>query len=206
MLSTYTHTPGHCYIIFVWILRFFILILYLMSASNENDSSSFDLLQAAQANDVKRIEHYFACADMDEIPSQIDMMDPDGVRPIMYASFYGNLMFVQQLIRAGADINCVEKRKWTPLMYAVRYGRLDVTQELVMNSANLELANDDGHTALMIAAKYGQIDILNFLINHGAKLDHRDKDGLSAIDLAQEKGYKIIVETLKNRFEEWDKA
>jgi ankyrin repeat protein len=75
-----------------------------------------------------------------------------------------------------------------------------------MNSANLELANDDGHTALMIAAKYGQIDILNFLINHGAKLDHRDKDGLSAIDLAQEKGYKIIVETLKNRFEEWDKA
>jgi ankyrin repeat protein len=177
-----------------------------MSDKNENEATSINLLHAAQANDIKSIEHYFASAEVDEMPSQIDMMDPDGVRPIMYASFYGNLMFVQQLIRAGADINCVEKRKWTPLMYAVRYGRLDVTQELVMNSAKLELTNDDGHTALMIAAKYGQIDILNFLINHGAKLDHRDRDGLSAIDLAQEKGYKIIVETLKDRLEEWDKA
>ena len=177
-----------------------------MSDRNENEASSFNLLSAAQANDVKSIEHYFASADIDEIHSQIDIRDPDGVRPIMYASFYGNLMFVQQLIRAGADINCTEKRQWTPLMYAVRYGRLDVTQELVMNGARLELANDDGHTALMIAAKYGQIDILNFLINHGAELHHKDTEGLSAMDLAREKGYKIIVETLKNRIEEGNES
>ena len=71
-----------------------------------------------------------------------------------------------------------------------------------MNGANLELVNDDGHTALMIAAKYGQIDILNFLMNHGADLHHKDTEGLSAMDLARDKGYKIIVETLKNRIEE----
>jgi ankyrin repeat protein len=173
-----------------------------MSETSPKEAGARNLLLAAQANDIKAIETYFRSLDGDGDRSQVNLSDPDGVRPIMYASFYGNLMFVQQLIAHGADVNCTEKRQWTPLMYAVRYGRLDVTQELVINGAELETVNDDGHTALMIAAKYGQIDILNFLINRGASLDKRGNDGASAMDLARDKGYKIIVETLKDKMNE----
>ena len=172
-----------------------------MAKPKKNKISDIDLLAAAQANDMKTIESFFEAVDQTGKQVQVNVSDPDGVTPIMYASFYGNLMFVQQLILAGAEVNCIEKRKWTPLMYAVRYGRFDVTQELVLSAADLEMANDEGHTALMLAAKYGQIDILNFLIKHGANINKKDKQGNTALQLAGEKGYKIVVETLKNQLQ-----
>jgi ankyrin repeat protein len=191
---------------FIWIFLFFILLYWTMTGKNENNAADINLLLAAQANDVKTIDLFFKQVDEADQAAQVNIADPDGVRPIMYASFYGNIMFVQQLIQAGAEVNCVEKRGWTPLMYAVRYGRLDVTQELVMCDAELEMQNDEGHTALMIAAKYGQIDILNFLMNHGADPDQKDSEGFTAMQLAQDKGYKIIVETLKDKMSEREKG
>jgi len=187
---------------FIWIFLFFILLYNQMSKKDNAKDPEINLLLIAQANDVKNIDRFFKQDDENEIKNQVNSSDPDGVRPIMYASFYGNLMFVQLLIQAGAEVNCIEKRKWTPLMYAVRYGRLDVTRELVLNHAKLEMKNDEGHTALMIAAKYGQIDILNFIMNHGADPDQKDHEGHTAMQLAQDKGYKIIVETLKERMNE----
>jgi ankyrin repeat protein len=185
-----------------WIFSNLIIFLTSMSEKKQKETAPVSLLQAAQANDMKTIESFFLDASDRELRAQVNCSDADGVMPIMYASFYGNLMFVQQLIQAGAEVNCREKREWTPLMYAVRYGRLDVTQELVLHSASLEMANDEGHTALMLAAKYGQIDILNFLIKEGADITKTDSSGKSVLQLAEEKGYKIIVETLKNKLEE----
>jgi ankyrin repeat protein len=69
--------------------------------------------------------------------------------PLHRAVAAGNVPLVQQLLRAGADVNHPTMYGVTPIALAVMEGSRAVVEALLHAGANPDTANDDGETVLM---------------------------------------------------------
>lgn len=88
--------------------------------------------------------------DANTIQNIINKKDRVGYTPLHYASMYGYLDIVHELIQSGACVN--QRHDWgsTPLHIAVRQGHLDIVKELI-GYADLSIKNCDGDTALDVS-------------------------------------------------------
>lgn len=118
--------------------------------------------------------------------------------------FYGyrqkipNILLIEPLVRAGADVNAVakpgnpalvrgldeslEELFDTPLIQAARRGDLKSLEVLLEAGAKIDTTNDVGHTALIVAVKERHYQVAEVLLGFGANLTIRDKSSKSALD------------------------
>lgn len=91
------------------------------------------------------------------------------VNPMFAAVNNNNTTSIEMLIKAGADINCLDSEGYTPLMFAAQEGYLASVEYLISQGAKIDLENNDGHTALSIAAQNNFNDIVEFIIQNNPK-------------------------------------
>ena len=60
----------------------------------------------------------------------------------------------------GADIECLDKDKYTPLLIAARRGHTTVVKLLLERGAKLRVRNTQDRTAIFLAAQENSIDTL----------------------------------------------
>ncbi len=110
--------------------------------------------------------------------------ETDGWTPAHDAARNGKLDCLQQLNRAGANIERASSSGTRPLHYAVQYGQSKAVDWMLMKGCNVDGANSTGWSPLHFATRYGRKEVVNLLLARGACPALLDKTGRSCEDLA----------------------
>ncbi|KAF2033016.1 ankyrin [Setomelanomma holmii] len=94
-----------------------------------------------------------------------------------WASSNGHPRLVANLIKAGADINAVDKALWTPLFWAVVRGHTSVVRLLLERGSTPFDSDYTGFTAVHWAVLAGDSDMTSLLLESGKILDRHHRRG-----------------------------
>lgn len=156
---------------------------------------------AARAGDTNMVKMLLKDGDYDI--NALGDTTGGGSTPLMLACINDHREIVNLLIKAGADVNIVNKAGWTALHYAARsshFENFQIAKALIENGADLNvLANVDDvgkWTPLILAARNGNERIAEALIEKGADLNVADKHGWTALHYASRDNRVRIVKAL----------
>ncbi|GBG33318.1 Ankyrin repeat domain-containing protein 50 [Hondaea fermentalgiana] len=119
--------------------------------------------------------------------ADVNLLDNEGETALTYASKIGNVLVVDQLVQAGANIDHQpQDGGWSALMHACFYIRsksqcLKVIETLLNAGANPNLQGQSGVSALIIACQFKQKKAADLLIQKGANLDLTTKKKFTAL-------------------------
>ncbi len=122
--------------------------------------------------------------------------------PIHSAAYYGNLVVLEQHIKAGTDVNLelINSGNITPLFYATERGHLKAVELLLNNGAEIDHKDSHNRTPLFNAINYKRLDIVNLLIDKGADLNISSNYGytplLHAVGQSSTQSITPIIETI----------
>src|SRR5262245_48340516 len=122
-------------------------------------------------------------------------------RALIRAAVDGDISGIDELLRAGANVNCtidVNGVASSPLIRAARGGQLDAVRLLLDRGADPNLALLDG-SALILAAAEGHVDIVSLLLDRGASIDQTATFGDNALHRASANGRLEVVKLLVAR-------
>lgn len=107
--------------------------------------------------------------------------DPNGTdnadEPLHDASYAGNAVEVERLLKDGYDVNVTDAAGATPLHYAASGGHDEIVEILLRSSANVHAQDRLGYTPLHLAYFNAHIRVIDCLVKHGA-----DTSILAALD------------------------
>jgi ankyrin repeat protein len=89
--------------------------------------------------------------------ANVNLKDNMGMTPLMQAADDGDLLIVEILAAAGADIN-------SALMFAAENGHIDVVKFLLSKGADRNMKCASGYTAADLSKEKNHEDIYNYLI------------------------------------------
>ncbi len=92
----------------------------------------------------------------------------------------GQIVLIDELLRAGVDVNASNRSGGTPLMTAVMFRSTAVVRQLLAGGARINAQDDRGQTALMDAARTYNREMAELLIDAGADVTIRDDHGRNA--------------------------
>jgi ankyrin repeat protein len=95
--------------------------------------------------------------------------DLRGNTPLLLAVASGDSQILQELIKAGADVNAADTQGTTPLIEAVLTGQHDMFAPLMRAGANPLIADKKGQTAMMHAFSERDMTAVNLLSNEQAR-------------------------------------
>ena len=101
----------------------------------------------------------------------------------------GDVATVRQMLRAGADVDALDRHGQTALMRAAHRGSRAMVEALVAAGADLDVTAKYNLSALMLAITAGHVEVARVLARAGANLDIRGRGapgfaGKTAHDLA----------------------
>ncbi|ESN94117.1 hypothetical protein HELRODRAFT_193840 [Helobdella robusta] len=119
------------------------------------------------------------------------------------AVVHGHAGVLHTLLRAGCDINMLDKNQWSMVHCAAYHGRLGCLQLLVRWGGSVEEVDGMGNTAAHLAATSGHLSCLKFIMGeHKSKwnncLKDRNNNGETALMLAHQYNKQHVVEYIKN--------
>ncbi len=105
----------------------------------------------------------------------------------------GDVLALETLLQAGADVDARDRYGQTALMLAAHHGHLVAVEALLRRGANLNVTAKFGLSALMLAIIAGHEEIARTLVRAGADLELRGTGApgfhdKAAYDLARERG------------------
>ena len=147
--------------------------LFVMPASAQTGPSAAEIAQykglheAAQKGDVAQIEKLAASK------AALNARDGNGRTPLHVATFARQRDAIRALVKAGADINLLDKDRYDGITIASVADDEETLRVLLALGANAKLVTSryDG-TALIAAAHLGHDGVVKQLIAAGAPLDH----------------------------------
>jgi len=110
----------------------------------------------------------------------VDGEDSVGNSTLSSAAAKGEVVLVDELLRAGADPNSANHAGVSVLMTAVGFRHPEVARRLLAAGARVDTQDVSGETALMYAAKYRNLEMMKMLIAAGARTTIRDDRGRTA--------------------------
>jgi ankyrin repeat protein len=94
----------------------------------------------------------------------------------------GDLVEVQRLVQAGADVNAGLPDGRSPLFLAAYMGTDEIVKFLVERGADLDTrVPDEGKTALLVLLEQGRVNCARFLADRGADVTLKTKSGIAAL-------------------------
>ncbi len=115
---------------------------------------------------------------------------------LRWASQRGNETEVASALKAGAEIDHVDRYGRTVLMDAVETGHLKVTQKLLRSGANVKLRDKNGDDAILYAVRHKQPEIITLLSKYGADTNSRDVYHNSALTIASTYNCSACIKAL----------
>lgn len=95
--------------------------------------------------------------------SSIDTKNAHNDQLLHVASVNNDKESVEELLKAGADINAKGENGFTPLHYAVEQGNYNIVNLLIYFGANKSVKNEFNETALDLAVNLDESEIEKFL-------------------------------------------
>jgi len=96
-----------------------------------------------------------------------------------------NLLMIEKLLMAGANINALNDEGWTPLALAARDGHIEAAGLLIEKGADMKLSGkDDGYCPLLAAIRSGKTRMVEYLLKAGADPNVEDSSGAGTIHAA----------------------
>ncbi len=120
----------------------------------------------------------------------------DGMTPLHYGAFFGNVPVVDYVLKQGGDINARDRRGLTPVWFTVSGSRPAMLQKLVALGADLSVKNGEGDDLLFRAARAGNVEVFRILLDNGFKFDEKDSWGVTPLHAALNAGSVDIVRLL----------
>jgi uncharacterized protein len=124
----------------------------------------------------------------------------NGWTALMVAAAYGKGEMVDELIKAGSDVNAADKNcgGQTILMWAARSGKESKhkVRTLLKAGADLSRSSEEGWNALMSAASAGDVEVLELLLKAGSVASVGAIDGTTPLMAAALSGKANVVAAL----------
>ncbi|OQR74941.1 ankyrin repeat family A protein 2-like [Tropilaelaps mercedesae] len=115
---------------------------------------------------------------------RVDLRDSEGLTPLMWASFHGQILAVRRLLFQGAAVNARTPLGQSALLFAAYRGHSAVVRELLAHGADVNQSDSDACTALMYAAAGDHKETCRDLLTAGGSLACINEFMDSAYDLA----------------------
>ncbi len=113
-----------------------------------------------------------------------------------------NLLILNALLDAGADINAQNKHTESPLYLAVAQNKLATVRTLLAHGADPNLPVNSGNTPIMAASwrrPNGYLDIIRALLQYNADINQQNVNGVTALMIATLHGNSDTVRLLLQR-------
>ena len=133
--------------------------------------------------------------------SRPDQATPHGGTALHYASGYGNIFMIRELIAAGADVNSTARGNGkTPLMAACdEWPHPYIVSPLIKAGASINLRDGDGKTALAHAVDpLLNRGLVEMLLENGANPAIADKNGVTPIRAARSLGFENVARLMES--------
>ena len=128
----------------------------------------------------------------------MNIVDSNGMTPLIWAAGIGRPESVQVLVDQGADLDVVEMhQKENALMRAARIGSPESLEVLLAAGPDLEMTNLLGQSAVIIAASSAPVEKIKLLVDAGADLGVRDTRQWSVLDHAKARTDAARTEVLE---------
>ena len=98
--------------------------------------------------------------------ADVNLPEPDGTTPLLWAVYNSSPELVQLLLDAGADPNIPNSLDITPLLQASRYGNADMISALLASGARFADIQFTTETPLMAAARSGSVEAVSEWAEH----------------------------------------
>ncbi len=125
---------------------------------------------------------------------------------LIYAARIGDTNWLNEMIKAGADVNGKNENLEAPLLWAAFNGHMRVAKILLDNDARINDTSKAGWSALMAAVESGSEQLVKLLLARGADVSIKMESGETALTLAQVNENNGIIELINNagdRGEKW---
>lgn len=120
------------------------------------------------------------------------------INDLVKAAETGNLIKVQNLIKAGVEINGFSPTGNTALIAAVKENHIDIVKTLIEAGANIDLQGNIDNTALMEAVMREHTEIVRIIIEAGADVNIHTDYEYTALTRAQYHWNPEIIQLLKD--------
>ena len=156
--------------------------------------SQIDIYEAASLGELDLVKYYI------ERGATLDKFAGDGFTALGLASFFGQEVVVDLLLKNGADPNLSANNdfKVAPIHSATAISNIAIVQKLITAGANINQKQQGGVTPLHSAAHNGSTAIFSLLLANGANPEAKLENGSSILTMAEEKGHSDIISILKN--------
>lgn len=135
---------------------------------------------------------------IEDDPANLNIVNEDGMTPLMEAVTRGRADLVRILINKGADVNG-NIQGFTPILVAAQEGQTEIVQILINGNADLNAKNPDGLSPLMAATRDGHLDVVKSLIGNGADINATTNQGSNALTFAQHFGQQEVADYIQNK-------
>ncbi|MCA9142163.1 MAG: ankyrin repeat domain-containing protein [Planctomycetales bacterium] len=157
-----------------------LIVIYFLGCRNQTVDPEQAVRMAVSANDASELRRL-----LKEYPELVNMQGLDQETILHEAALRKDLKTVEVIVRAGADINSLNKYQETPLQCATQLNCPSVVEFLLAESADWRVEDHLGQTPLMHASARGFVDVMKVLIKHGVEVDQQQaKNGWSALHQA----------------------
>ena len=113
-----------------------------------------------------------------------------------YAAYLGDLEAAKFLILNRADVNAVDRNKWTALHFASLHGHVDVARVLIENGADVNAVEVNKCIALHFTGWYGRVEVARVLIENGADVNAVTNYDQTALHFSVVKGHADLAKLL----------
>ncbi len=186
-----------------------------------NDFGAMPLTEAARLNDDRLVKMLL------DAGAKVDSANPDDETALMLAIKNGNLQMTEELMKAGASVNRIEKfHNQTPLIYAAAGGHSAIVKLLLSKDADVrpralytdwpsqvtseprtQYRSVGGLTALMYAIRGGCYSCVDQLVASGADVNFPTPEGITPLMLALDNEHNEIAMFLMDKgayLDVWD--
>jgi ankyrin repeat protein len=94
-------------------------------------------------------------------PVTVHSRRSDGDTPLHVAAVWGDVVAIELLLRAGADIDAIGDMSRTPLHNAIGQRHLSAAKFLAISGAAIDIVDEFGQTAVQAAASRGMTGLFS---------------------------------------------
>jgi ankyrin repeat protein len=186
-----------------------------------NEFGAMPLTEAARLNDDMLVKMLL------DAGGKVDSANPDDETALMLAIKNGNLQMTETLVKAGANVNRIEKfHNQTPLIYAAAGGHIAIVKLLLSKDADVrpralytdwpsqvtseprtQYRSVGGLNALMYAIRGGCYSCVDQLVAGGADVNFPTPEGITPLMLALDNEHNEIAKFLMDKgayLDVWD--
>lgn len=133
-----------------------------------------------------------------EAGADVEAQDKYGMRPVLWAAWFGHLEAMKFLINSGATPRCSNKQGMGILHCAAQNNHINIMNFIFESLENLKVDETEksDRTALFLAAEEGHLEAVMRLIDMRCNVTIRDKEGETAVHVAARKGHQVVVKRL----------